>query len=136
MQPAHQNTPADEPDVPDVPDDEPHRRPFAAFLREQRAGELHQELTDALAEVVQAVDHHGRSGTLTLTISISPSKVNGAVEVADKVASKLPEAERDVGLFFADGSGNLSRRDPRQPELPLREASTPTTAPAHGERSN
>lgn len=110
----------------------PQIRPFAAWLQEQRNGLLHSELSDKLAELVETIQEHEKSGTLTLTISIRPSKVYGAVEIEDTVKVKAPEADRDAGLFFADSHGNLSRRDPRQPELPLRDASasaaeSPTT---------
>lgn len=113
MPPEH--APATNPDPPAV-------RPFGAFLQEQRGGILHSELSRELAGIVQAVNEHGKTGTLTLKIKISPSKIDGAVEVEDEVAAKPPEAPRDAALFFSDDDGNLSRRDPRQPELPLRAA--------------
>jgi hypothetical protein len=65
------------------------------------------------------VREHGKTATLTLTIKISPAKYDGAVEVSDDVKVKLPEADRDAGLFYPDAHGNLNRNDPRQPELPL-----------------
>lgn len=100
----------------------PQTRPFAAWLQEQRNGLLHSELSERLADLVAAIAEHEKGGTLTLTLAIKPSKVYGAVEVEDTVKVKAPEADRDAGLFFADSHGNLSRRDPRQPELPLRDA--------------
>ena len=111
-----------EPQTAGAPDDAPQAKPFAAFVQEQRSGLLHSELSRELADVVRNVMEHGKDGKLTLTLTISPSKVNGAVEVSDQVNAKPPQADRDAGLFFADHHGNLSRRDPRQPELPLREA--------------
>jgi hypothetical protein len=97
------------------------RRPFAAWLQEQRQGGLHSELSDALAEVVQAVVDHEKPGTVQLTVTVKPSEMDGAVVVSDKVVAKPPEPEKGASLFFSDSRGNLSRRDPRQQELPLRE---------------
>lgn len=98
-------------------------KPFNTFLNEHRAAGLHNELSEELQRVVAAVLAQRKKGSLTMTIGIAPSDVNGAVVVTDKVVSKPPEPDRDPSLFFSDGSGNLSRRDPRQPELPIRDAS-------------
>jgi hypothetical protein len=100
------------------------RKTFTSFLHEQRGGVLHAELTDALAELVAKVAEHEKGGTLTLKITIKP-EADGAVKVADEVAIKAPRPASRPSLFFTDSSGNLSRRNPRQPELPLREIHTP-----------
>jgi hypothetical protein len=94
--------------------------PFASWVQEQRGGLLHSELSEKLAEVVAVVNDLGKPGTLQLTIAISPaSGVKGAVVISEKVVAKPPEPDRDASLFYADQQGNLSRRDPRQPELPF-----------------
>jgi hypothetical protein len=93
--------------------------PFADWVQQQRSGLLHSELSEELARVVATVTELGKTGTLQLTIAIAPSKVRGAVEISDKVVAKPPEPDRDAALFYADPQGNLSRRDPRQPELPF-----------------
>jgi hypothetical protein len=95
------------------------RRPFASWLQDQRGGGLHGELTDELADLVTAVREHDKPGTLTLTITVKPNA--DSFFVSDEVKVKAPRAERGSSLFFADDTGNLMRRDPRQPELPLRE---------------
>lgn len=97
-------------------------KPFSQFLIEQRAGGLHSEVSEKLQTLVAAVAEHGKAGALTLTISVKP--VDGSVGqyvVSDDVKVKAPEPARGASLFFADDVGNLSRSDPRQPELPLRE---------------
>lgn len=101
------------------------RKPFAAFIQEQRGGGLHGELSDALAELVLACDEHRKAGTLTLTIKVAPNSDGVTVTVTDKLVVKAPEGERGAALFFVDADGNLNRRDPRQIELPLREVTTP-----------
>lgn len=97
----------------------PARKPFAAFLQEQRGGGLHGELSDALAQLVQAVSEHRQPGTLALTIKIAPNKDGVTVTVTDKLNLKVPEGERGAAIFYADPDGNLLRRNPNQIELPL-----------------
>lgn len=109
----------------------PGRKPFAMFVQEQRGGALHAELSEALAELVAACLEHDKSGTLTLKINVAPTKAAGTVQVSDDVTLKAPQGSRGAALFFTDSSGNLSRRNPAQPELPLREiAATRPDAPA------
>jgi hypothetical protein len=101
--------------------DEGARKPFAAFVQEQRNGGLHGELTDALAELVLAVAEHRKKGVLQLQVLVTPNSDGVTVTVADKIKLTLPEGERGAAIFFADEYGNLSRHNPRQAELPLRE---------------
>lgn len=96
-------------------------RPFTQWLQEQRGGNLHGELSEQLQQLVQAVTEHGKNGSLTLVVHVKPAGNGVNLLVSDDVKVKAPQPERPVALFFADDEGNLSRRDPRQPELPLRE---------------
>lgn len=101
-------------------EDAPSVRPFAAVLQEQRQGGLHSELSEQLAELVAAVAAHGKAGSLTVTLNVKPAEMPGAIVVSDDVKSKVPQPDKPASLFYSDDHGNLSRRDPRQPELPLR----------------
>lgn len=103
--------------------DEKVVKPFSTFLIEQRNGALAAELGEALHELVEAVTETSKAGSLTLTIKIKPE---GAVLfVSDDVKVKAPAAERTASIFYADEHANLSRKDPRQPELPLAEVPRP-----------
>lgn len=104
-------------------DEEGPRKPFAAFLQEQRGAVLHAELSDGLAELVRTARLTGKTGTLTLQIKVAPQKDGETLMVTDKVTVKLPEGERGGSLFFDDETGFISRRNPRQPELPFRDVS-------------
>jgi hypothetical protein len=105
----------------------PPLKPFGAFLHEHRGAGLHNEAGEKLAEVVAAVIEHGKKGSLTLTINVEPQKGDGnLVIVTDEVKAKVPKAPSPASAFFSDDHGNLSRRDPRQPEITgLRDASEP-----------
>lgn len=101
--------------------DEVTLKPFAGFVQEQRGGALHGELSHAFADLVQAAVERGKAGTLVVTIKVSPNSDQQTVTITDKVKLTLPEADRGAAIFFADEHGNVSRQNPRQTELPLRE---------------
>lgn len=113
-------------------DEQPHVRPFGEFLQQQRRGALHGELSEALHELLQAVKDTGKAGKLTVTIGVKPAAKGNAeqVLVSDAVITKAPSVERPESIFFLDDTGNLTRNDPRQIELPLREVTRPATAEA------
>lgn len=101
-----------------------HQLPnFGQFLFTQRDGAAHDELTIALAELAQAVMDTDKSGSITLKITIKKAAKHGRqLVISDVVSMKKPEFDRDASIFFLDQeSGGLSRRDPLQQELPLRE---------------
>jgi hypothetical protein len=95
-------------------------RPFIDFLRDQRGGETQEELARKLNELVAAVERVGKRGSLTLTIEVAPisKELAGQLLVSDSVTLKLPQPKRGATMFFSTPENNLSRRDPRQIELP------------------
>lgn len=104
---------------------------FATFIQTQRDGLLHSELTEEFADLVQSCLDLNKGGSLTLKISVEPSGKNQAtIFTKDELKVKKPE-DRPKSLFFSDGHGNVSRRDPNQMQFagdkPLREV------PAKGE---
>lgn len=114
--------------MPDQDDDTPKIvRPFADFLREQRSGSLHAELSEALQEITLAVAEHRKPGKLTLSIIINPMKGEGMVAVTDDVKPSVPQADRGAAYFYTDADGNLRREDPNQMKFEtLREVETDT----------
>ncbi|MDP8961519.1 MAG: hypothetical protein M3N32_07900 [Actinomycetota bacterium] len=103
--------------------DEAWARPFADVIRDLRRGDAHDELSERLAELVAAVEAHGKPGRLVLTIVVEPYKGTDALAVRDQIKTVIPEADRDATLMFAE-DGRLTRHNPRQPEIPgLRDVS-------------
>lgn len=98
-------------------------RPFTDVLGELGAGQTLEDLSHRLAQVVQAVGDTGKQGKVTLELTVAPNG-HGAVALADKITTKVPEPDRGTSLFFTDDDGGLHRRDPRQTELPLRQVHT------------
>ena len=90
-------------------------RPFADWLREQAGGKSHEELSDALYDLVQRVRDTGKKGNVIYTISVGPMKGDSDVLVIDdQIKLKLPEHDRKASLFYTDKTGNLTRNDPQQ----------------------
>lgn len=92
-------------------------RPFTDILGELSAGETVDTLTKDLAEVVNAVRLTGKTGKVTLELTVKQNGARG-VSIADKITTKTPRDDRGESLFFADADGGLHRRDPRQQDLP------------------
>ncbi|GAA4059670.1 hypothetical protein [Actinomadura miaoliensis] len=101
-------------------DGPPQVRPFAAVLQELARGAVHTEASEKLHALVDAVTEHAAKGTLTLVMEVAPIAKGdtSALTVSAKVTTKQPTAAQ-ASAFFVDATGNLSRRDPRQTELPM-----------------
>lgn len=111
--------PADTPDnvnpeTGELEETDSQPRPFVAFLNDVRHGALVDELREAMAEVVKAVQETEKSGSVTLNLKIGLAEAGGAVVVADDVKSKVPQHTKENSLFFPDSKGDLSRVNPRQ----------------------
>ncbi|MCG9105604.1 hypothetical protein LH433_02385 [Laribacter hongkongensis] len=90
-------------------------RPITDILHELRRGDLVDEASDALKEVVTAVEQTGKAGELTLKLIVKPaSKGTGTMVIADKLTKKMPELPRGETIMFSTPEGNLQTSDPRQ----------------------
>jgi len=94
-------------------------RAFSAFLAEHRGGATHDELSVALQALVADVTNLQKVGTLTLAISLKP--VGDGLQISARIKTKPPEEEPGVSIFYATPENNLSRQDPRQQAMELRE---------------
>jgi hypothetical protein len=104
-----------------MPDDR-HVRPFAEWLQEHRNGLTQSELSDAYNDLIEAVHEHGKMGSLTFTVKVKPAARDAhMVVVVDDIKVKKPEGERGEAIYFIDEHSNLTRHNPAQPSLPLRE---------------
>ena len=91
-------------------------KPFNDTLVQLRYGELHEELTDAINEVVSKVDVTQKAGKIVLTLAFKAGK-GGQIEIADDLKVTLPKEEKGHTIMFATPEGNLTRQDPRQPSF-------------------
>lgn len=122
---------SDTPGTAEVEPTGPVVRPFSEFLLTQAYGATHDELSQGLHALLDAVRENGKTGSMTLTIKVSPVGRGDErqVIVTDQVVVKKPVGKRPESFFFLDDDGNLTRKDPRQPELPLREVTRTTVEP-------
>ncbi len=115
-------------------DEERQFKPFGVVVQEARAGVLHRELSEQFANLVAACREHGKKGSLTLVFSVAPNKDGATIHLTDDIRVKAPKGESLPTLFFADEDGNVTRRDPRQPEIEgLREVAGSPVEPRHVE---
>lgn len=111
-------------------------RPFLETLREVRQGAALDELADHLQTLVTAVQETGKKGELIIKIKLKPAERGaGAYSLTDEIVVKAPQPDKHGTLFFATPDGNLSRKDPRQQELGLRDSAKPAAQPDTGDRS-
>lgn len=108
---------------------------FLDLLRQQERGALLADAEEALIEVIEAVQRTGKAGKLTLTLKVQGHK-DGIDEAALYIAAAItpypPAPERKHTLWFGV-DGRLSRRDPRQAELPTFTRVEPTHEAAGGD---
>ena len=78
-------------------------------------GQVHQELSRELSELIAAVEEHGKAGSMTLTINVRPEGQMALVQVASSV--KAPKKPYNASMFYYGESGSLHREDPRQMSL-------------------
>jgi hypothetical protein len=88
-------------------------KPFNDTLVQLRFGELHDELTEAIKEVILKVGATQKAGKISLNLSFKAGK-GGQIEIMDDLKVTLPKEERGSTIMFATPEGNLTRQDPRQ----------------------
>lgn len=93
---------------------------FSDVLGSLEGGITFNQVNDKLAELVQAVMHNRKAGEVHVSLKVTPNGEK-AVSVVATIKAKIPEGARGVTTFYATHDGTLLRRDPNQPELPLRE---------------
>lgn len=93
---------------------------FFDTLRNIRDGASLSEAQDMMTDLVEQVRATGRPGKLSLTITVrQAAKGNDrTLLVSDELKLTAPKTERGTTVFFATDDNELSRRDPRQPDLP------------------
>lgn len=97
------------------------------ILRDIRKGRPVEEATQALADVVRAVDDTGKRGSVTITLEVVPSKHGGPEKtLVCKIKTTKPNADIAPAIFFSDSDGDLHRVDPNQNEMKFEEADGPT----------
>jgi hypothetical protein len=82
------------------------------------------DASDKLTQLIREVRHSGKSGTLTLSLTVKPDRKGRAITINGKAAIKAPVADPESAVFFTNDDGDLLDDDLRQQRLPLEEVST------------
>lgn len=94
-------------------------RPFDEILRAINNGQLIDDLTDEMTAVISAIRATGKSGKISVTLSLHPrGSDNTQMEVRPSIKGVAPEMERRISLFYVNRDDGLQREDPRQNHLP------------------
>jgi hypothetical protein len=103
----------------------PPARNFAQFLTEQEDGRYHAALTTALEEFLdqlhEAAGLRGGQAKGKMTLVFDFEIDGGVVEVTADHSVKAPRLKRGKSVFWLTPENRLSRTNPHQPELPLRD---------------
>lgn len=110
---------------------------FTNTLKDLRDGAVMPELDEALKQLVADVRATSKGGSLTLKISVNPMKQasNNMLVITYDIKVSPPPRDRESTILYATEDNELSRRDPRQPELKnFRETAKVATMPPQAER--
>lgn len=99
------------------------------ILREVRKGAAVEEATNALNDVVKAVDETGKKGAVTIVVNVVPAPHGGPEKmIVVDIKSKKPISSIAPAVFFSDAMGDLHRSDPTQEEMFAEVGSRPASA--------
>jgi hypothetical protein len=91
---------------------------FVQIIRQGDRGQLLNDAEKALDDIVTAINSYGGTGTISLKIKVKGK--GDAFEIQSELKHEVPQPPRTASLFFFDGeTQDLTRRDPRQPDLPV-----------------
>jgi hypothetical protein len=96
---------------------------FSQQIASLAKGTLDAELTEALSELVKAINDHGKKGSITLTLSLKPEVQNGEVKmisIKPDVKVSSPQPQRLSSVMWPTYDGELLRDDPDQAQLDLK----------------
>lgn len=84
-----------------------------------RHGGLLADIDAAIRECVREVCEKGKSGSVTIKLSIKPATKtsNSNVIISDEVSLKTPKLPTAESILFTTRDGDLCESDPRQGQL-------------------
>lgn len=97
-------------------------RPYTDVLRDINGGKFAEELTEALAEVVESCAATGKTGSITVVLKLKPAKGSGKVMTIEQdYKVKSPEFDQPQQFFFIANGNTLVADNPDQKKLPFRD---------------
>uniref|UniRef100_A0AAU8GP54 Head-to-tail stopper n=1 Tax=Mycobacterium phage Farewell TaxID=3158893 RepID=A0AAU8GP54_9CAUD len=103
---------------------------FAVTFIQHAKGRANDEATAKLKEIVEAVNRTGKSGKITIELTVKPvPNIPGTYSLEDKITHTPPKEPRK-SMWFAAADGGLTRDQPG-----LYGPITADTMPAHDGKS-
>jgi hypothetical protein len=96
-----------------------------------KGGLFGHEVSEKFAEMLQAVEHTGKAGKLTVTIDATKT-TGGMVALVAKCTNKTPEPKPDADVRWVTEDGDLTHANPKQRELSLRNSADERPRPRSG----
>lgn len=95
---------------------------FSETVKDLSAGQADIDIGLALAELTKSVTETAKGGKVTLTIAVAPLQKGNPeqLSVTYNVKVTKPTVQPGITVMFPTEDHALTRRDPRQPALPLR----------------
>lgn len=97
-------------------------KPITDTIRSIQNGAFVDAATEELRRLLLAVDESGKSGKLTLEISVAKLTRGGAVTIKDRSKLQLPNEAPAEGIFWVSPEGDPLTEDPHQQKLDLKVA--------------
>lgn len=102
---------------------------ISQLLAMHESGDLNHEISELQHEMIAKLNQHvmdnGGKPSGSITITLNYKLDSGLMEITANVGSKMPKRIRAKGVYFCTADNKLSKRDPRQIELPLRDVNAP-----------
>lgn len=99
---------------------------FGQLLQSLEAGQLDYDLAEAVQHVITEINRNGQGegkGKLTLTLDFAIKE--GIVDINATIATKTPQAPRGRTVMWTTPDNRLTRANPNQMGLPLRDVNAP-----------
>lgn len=100
-------------------------RTFSILLTELEDGQIHDELSKAVQDIVAELETvsagQGGKPTATLTVKLEFTRDSGVIEIKADYAVKNPKLKRIKSLFWPTKENHLTRDNPKQQKLPFRD---------------
>lgn len=95
---------------------------FSKTLSQLNRGELDDELTKVISDVIKAVRETRKQGTVTLSLKIGMlnSRTENQIKITPQVSCKVPELDREESIVFSTADGDVLFDDPNQMKIDLK----------------
>lgn len=112
----------------------PPTRTFAQFIADAEDGRFvphaSDRMTEMLAKTEEVAGLNGGTAKCKMVVTFEFKMEGGVVETTAEITTKVPKLKRGKSVWWLTPEGNLTRSNPKQSELPLRDVSAPSATVA------